>query len=293
MKKLFICDAQVHAPNRPLDAAAGVDVGGIDRIDLEREMDMAGVSRTIIVPLGADQTERAMDYVRENPNRFAMMPVFPLTEEPNPKAVDLIGDLKRATEVVGMRVSFFREASRRLLVESDLDWLWDAAAQVGMPVMINAPENAHRVGEIASRHPKLRILLDHMGVTPRQRYSDFNEVLSPVLALSQFGNVGIKLTQLPRAAGESYPFPTLHEPIKRVVTAFGSHRVFWGSDLSVWSWPMPWAASTRSSNPYLDYVRLFTDVLPFLTDHDKEWIMGRAVCEWIGWPVPASVVGAD
>jgi hypothetical protein len=28
---------------------------------------------------------------------------------------------------------------------------------------------------------------------------------------------------------------------------------------------------------------MFTEELPWLTADDKEWIMGRGVCEWLGW----------
>jgi hypothetical protein len=27
-------------------------------------------------------------------------------------------------------------------------------------------------------------------------------------------------------------------------------------------------------------------VPPWLSGQDKEWIMGRAICEWLGWPPP-------
>jgi hypothetical protein len=30
---------------------------------------------------------------------------------------------------------------------------------------------------------------------------------------------------------------------------------------------------------------MFTDEIPWLSESDKEWIMGRGVCEWIGWPI--------
>ncbi len=30
----------------------------------------------------------------------------------------------------------------------------------------------------------------------------------------------------------------------------------------------------------------FTDEIPWLTNEAKEWIMGRGVCEWLGWPLP-------
>jgi hypothetical protein len=28
---------------------------------------------------------------------------------------------------------------------------------------------------------------------------------------------------------------------------------------------------------------MFTEEMNWLTSQDLEWIMGRAVCEWIGW----------
>ena len=31
---------------------------------------------------------------------------------------------------------------------------------------------------------------------------------------------------------------------------------------------------------------MFTDELPFLSAADQEWVMGRALCEWLGWALP-------
>lgn len=47
--------------------------------------------------------------------------------------------------------------------------------------------------------------------------------------------------------------------------------MFWGSDLS------------RLPCTYRQVVTLFTEEIPWLTANDKEWIMGRGVCEWLGW----------
>jgi hypothetical protein len=35
-------------------------------------------------------------------------------------------------------------------------------------------------------------------------------------------------------------------------------------------------------------VSLFTAKLDFLSDEDQEWIMGRGITEWLGWPLPRS-----
>lgn len=34
-------------------------------------------------------------------------------------------------------------------------------------------------------------------------------------------------------------------------------------------------------------VTMFTPELPWLSERDKELIMGRALCTWLDWPLPA------
>jgi predicted TIM-barrel fold metal-dependent hydrolase len=36
--------------------------------------------------------------------------------------------------------------------------------------------------------------------------------------------------------------------------------------------------------PSWEGVTFFTEELPWLSASDQEWVMGRAVCEWLGWP---------
>jgi hypothetical protein len=36
---------------------------------------------------------------------------------------------------------------------------------------------------------------------------------------------------------------------------------------------------------YRQAITAFTEEIPWLSADDKEWIMGRGVCEWVGWPV--------
>jgi hypothetical protein len=32
---------------------------------------------------------------------------------------------------------------------------------------------------------------------------------------------------------------------------------------------------------------MFTEELPWLSGHDLELVMGRAVCDWLGWQPPS------
>ena len=78
------------------------------------------------------------------------------------------------------------------------------------------------------------------------------------------------------APSEPYPFRDVHSHVRRVHDAFGPRRMFWGTD---------W---TRLPCPWRQAVTLFTEELPWLPAADLTWVMGRGVCEWLGWPFPAA-----
>jgi predicted TIM-barrel fold metal-dependent hydrolase len=99
--------------------------------------------------------------------------------------------------------------------------------------------------------------------------------LPQVLDLAKLPNVSAKASALPCYSSEEYPYRGLHSYIRQVHDAFGPQRMFWGSDL------------TRLPCRYQNAISLFTEELPWLSSRDKEWIMGRALCEWLGWQIPA------
>jgi hypothetical protein len=45
------------------------------------------------------------------------------------------------------------------------------------------------------------------------------------------------------------------------------------------------AAARRSKKPR--QVTVFTEELPWLKGRDLELVMGEALCNWVGWPLPA------
>jgi len=52
-----------------------------------------------------------------------------------------------------------------------------------------------------------------------------------------------------------------------VFDAYGPRRCYWGSDLT----------NTFSKGPYLQRITHFTEELSFLSERDKDWVMGRAI----------------
>jgi predicted TIM-barrel fold metal-dependent hydrolase len=87
-------------------------------------------------------------------------------------------------------------------------------------------------------------------------------------------NVAVKASALPSYSSEPYPYRGLHAHIRRVYDAFGPQRMFWGTDF------------TRLSCSYRQAITLFTEELPWLSARDKELLIGRGVCDWLGWALP-------
>ena len=137
-------------------------------------------------------------------------------------------------------------------------------------VMID-PEQIPLIDKIAERHPKLKLVMDHlllyMGAKDEQAFRD----LDKVLALARRPNIAVKASSLPSYTNDVYPFKRIHSYIRQVYDAFGPKRMFWGTD------------QTRMPCTPRQALTLFTEELPWLTADDQEWIMGKAVCEWLNW----------
>ena len=53
--------------------------------------------------------------------------------------------------------------------------------------------------------------------------------------------------------------------------AFSPEQMFWGTDI------------TRMPCSWRQCVTMFTEELTWLPEKDKELVMGRALCNWLGW----------
>jgi len=130
-----------------------------------------------------------------------------------------------------------------------------------------------KVAEVAQRHASLKLILDHLGRPSGGTASqpDLWANLPEVVALARYPNVAMKATGAPSYSGHAYPFADIHDNLHRLYDAFGPARFFWGTDI------------TRMPCPWRQCVTLFTEELSWLKGRDLELVMGRAVCDWLGW----------
>jgi predicted TIM-barrel fold metal-dependent hydrolase len=129
------------------------------------DMDAAGIDRAVIHPVmwDPDSNELAVEAARAHPNRFAIMGWIYL-DQPERRA--LLETWKSRPGMKGLRFYFSTPRSRSWPDDGTLDWLWPTAERLGIPVSLAAAAFLPKVGEIAERHPGLRLSIDHMAVPP-------------------------------------------------------------------------------------------------------------------------------
>lgn len=275
-----IIDAQVHVwppesserryvtedaskPHRPIPLT-------YDR--LLSEMTSAGVDRAILVPPSWEgyRNDYALEAAQKYPKQFAVMGKVPLDD---PASRSKLPTWLEQAGMLGFRISFRHSGTHSFLDDGTADWFWRDCERYNIPVMIFAPFAVKKIGEIAARHPGLRVIVDHMGLNVQWKGKDLGPGIDVVLGFARMPNVAVKASCLPCYVDEGYPYPTLHPHIRRVVEAFGPERVFWGTDLS------------QQPCSYRQTVTLFTDELDFLSAKQKEWIMGKGLARWLRWQI--------
>lgn len=277
-----IVDGQVHiwtasTPERPwLPPAPNIPVPHkpvpFTADDLLREMNAAGVQGAILVtPLWEGvRNDLVLAAAHTHPDRFGVMgrldPVASASR-------GLIATWLKQRGMLGLRL-LFRAAEPPLLGDGSVDWIWPEAEKARVPIMVFAPHSdMHFIDGIAQRCPGLKLVIDHLGLTKGKDEEAFRD-LDKLLALARRPNVAVKVSCLPHYTNDTYPYRALHPYLRRVYDTFGPRRMFWGTDLS------------RAPCTYRQAVTMFTEEIPWLTADDKDWIMGRGLCDWLNWKLP-------
>jgi L-fuconolactonase len=272
----MIVDAQVHiwaenSPERPWPARHQAHrdppIAADELLDTMKD---AGVDKAILVPPSweGERNDVCCAAAQAHPDKFAVMGRFDPTL---PEARTLIPTWKQQPGMLGLRFTFHRPMLQPLLTEGKVDFLWPQAEKAGVPIMMYIPQALMPLADkIAERYPGLQLIMDHLGMTQGKDAEAFAN-LDNVLALAKRPNVAVKLSSIPMVMTEPWPYRGVHPYLKRVYDAFGPKRMFWASD---WS---------RLPCSYKQGLTMYTEEAPWLSETDKEWILGRGICEWVGW----------
>lgn len=253
-----------HPPHREQPFGAG---------ELLEEMNEAGVEGAILVPPSweGEYNDLVTQAVVAHPSRFAAMAVVSPSDAPA-----LISSWPFPQGVVGLRFAVHRPGLVEALTDGRMDRVWEAAEEHAVPLMVLLPhEMLFKLDQAARDHPKLKLVIDHLGLVFAAP-DNYHAALQKVLRLAERPNVAVKATCLPSYVSDQYPYHAVHPLVRDAIGAFGAQRVFWGTDM------------TRLPCSYRESVRMVTEEMPFLSSTEKEWFMGRGICEWLNWNIPWS-----
>ena len=194
-----IVDAQIHIwsggkPGNPRHR----QIAAFTKDDVLKEMAAAGVDAAVIHPPTSwdpNANALAIEAARAHPERFAILGNFPLDK---PESRAQIDGWKKQPGMLGLRFTFLQEHMKSWPTDGTIDWLWPAAERAGLPVALLAANFLPTVGQVAERHPRLKLIIDHLGRrSPAETGEAAWDNLPQMLALAKHPNVAIKATGAP------------------------------------------------------------------------------------------------
>lgn len=239
--------------------------------DMLAEMRAAGVDRAVIVPptWTGDDNSYAIGIAEKYPDRFAVVGRF------NPKAPDASAHLDtwmQQPHMLGVRMSFHVKPYSDWLDDHSLDWFWAKCEQRKIPVMALVPGMVRKLKPVAERHPELTILIPHMGCRLDSHGAEAFADLDDLLKLARHPKVFVNVSSAPCFSREKFPFRDIEPYLRRIYDVFGPRRMLWGADLS------------RLTSTYRECLEHFLRGLDFLSETDKEWILGKTLAQALNWP---------
>ncbi|MER5796212.1 amidohydrolase family protein [Streptomyces sp. NPDC001980] len=284
---MFVVDTQIHiwkeeTPDRPWVPGARERI----RLNGHREdpfsyeealelMDEAGVNRALILPPSweGDRIDYALEACEAHPDRFGIMARIPQNKPEEGKA--MLKDFAQNPHVKGTRLTFHRPQDRNWMIDGTNDWYWPIAEELRIPTMVHAPIWKRELGEIAARHPELKIIIDHMGIMARCVDDAIGYWASETADLHVHPNIYVKVSALPGYSTQPFPNNNIQKYVREMVDKMGPQRCFYGTDIT---------RLLGHGITYTDTIEQFTKHWDF-TPEELEWIMGRGISEVLNWPI--------
>lgn len=133
----------------------------------------------------------------------------------------------------GVRLTFYGPGLRDLDDPVALEPFWAAAEDLGVRVAIFAPDALWTIVEVAERHPRLRLVIDHLGLGV---YPGCENPLANYAALERFQpfpQILVKISGAIEVSKERYPFTDVQDLVRQAHATFGADRLMWGSNYPV------------------------------------------------------------
>ena len=235
--------------------------------DLIAEMDRAGVDcATLVQPTatyGLDNSYQCDSAKQYAPRTVAVGILDPAA----PDAADKLSYWVNEHGMKGVRLQSQAEPD-----DARCDGLWQRAESLGIPISIGGggqPEKIERMRNVAARHPNVIFAPDHFA-----GWSGAEDKAAMTIALERLATLPSAYLRISSTSLGPYAdlTPREKELFRSVVEAFTPQRIMWGSNFP----------SSREGG-YIGQVELGLTALSWLSDEDRNWIMGETAHKL--WPM--------
>jgi L-fuconolactonase len=188
-----------------------------------------GVQHTVIIQVIHYRWDNryVADVLKKYPGKFhGVARVNP----EDPAAPDHLSRLTREDGFHGARLSPGNGTTGDWIRGPLMPPLWQRCADLRVPMTILAPvTRMPDIARLADRFPELTIVIDHMADSPPAQPKELESLLS----LRRFPRLFVKISHAWSLSAQPYPYPDVHDQIRRLYDTFGPRRLIAGSD-----WPI-------------------------------------------------------
>lgn len=243
------------------------------------QMDFAGVDGAVLLqgPFYGECNSYAVKAVKKFPHRFSAMAYFdPWSQNP----FRHFQSICRAGIFRGVKIEFsvptgFSGIYKGITLDSDeLEWLWEELEKRKMVLTldlgaIGSPSyRTEDVKRIAERHPRLKIVIAHLGqpVPALDTDPDLYDMWETQLKLAKMPNIWFDTASLTAYfQEEGYPFESARKYFIKALEMAGSEKIMFGSDI-------PGTTVHATYYQQKQMVELFVECLDW---HERKKILGE------------------
>ena len=200
--------------------------------DLEPLLDRHQITGTILVQAAPTEAETTF-LLEQAMTASRVRGVIGWIDFDAPDAAQRVTEVSENELMVGLRPMIQDIADDDWILRPALEPVFTRMAEVGLVFdALALPRHLERVAQIAERHPKLTIILDHLG-KPGIAERDLDPWRGRIETLASYPNVHCKLSGMATEAAPDWTVDDLRPFADHVLGRFGPARVLWGSD-----WPV-------------------------------------------------------
>ena len=246
------------------------------------EMKKHKVDQAVLVQMAGTSLEQhryLLKCLKDYPNRFLGIGLIP---QGHPNPAEHMAALTDDTGIIGFRLSTFggpRDIFAKMDVrEFETYPIWEYAAEHDCVLWLYPQAiEAHLLPYLIQAFPQVRIVLNHLGMTPGKgkfswdelgrpqiQVSSYNLAMHTTYRLARFENVNVHLSGQYAFSKEAFPYQDLAGWHRSLLNDFGPKRLMWATDF-------PWILEDPG---YDKLTTIIEKLMPNVTESELADIMG-------------------